>query len=369
MHLRGNQMTKRDPVKAALNKKIKEMTEELRAIEPQVMTLLNEPTQTSLTGRVGGKNAEFIDIKNEVILSPEAYASLWIRGFLTALELRRPLFPGDAYRDLLVAMQNHDVVRSYVITFLKRTYFRNIDALSRKRPRVEEAEVWIGQNNASYGLLVTPRFVNNTWENDKSEIRHFPQDYWTVGHVMETGLVVPGKDTTFKFSDVEKYLDFFRDVLVRVSGSPHEMAIAERYVDHVKAQPLPLKVPLLIPEFRYDGLAKAHKHRLDFTIIDPFTMQKVGFELSPWSTHGELTGTKKKTQGEINDEARKNFEKEMEKHKDFFRKHGVYALIFTDSDLASPDKVFAEMKKFLAPQRASQQLELQALDELSRFVV
>jgi hypothetical protein len=35
--------------------------------------------------------------------------------------------------------------------------------------------------NASYGSFVTPRFVKGQWENDKSEIRKFPQDYWSVG--------------------------------------------------------------------------------------------------------------------------------------------------------------------------------------------
>jgi hypothetical protein len=235
------------------------------------------------------------------------------------------------------------------------------------RPTVEDAEVWIGQEHASYGLLVTPRFVGGQWENDKSEIRKFPQDYWTIGHVLATGLVVPNDPDKVEFPNVKAYLTFFKNTLVRASGSVHEREVADRYVKYVLAQADPTKVPLLIPEFRYGGVTPKHKYRLDFTVIDPYTMQKVGFELSPWSSHGKLTGTKDKTTKEINAEALANFEKEMTKHKDYFRKHDVYALIYTDSDLSDPDQLFEEIKRYLVPRRLSYQLEIHALDEFHRF--
>ncbi len=178
-------MVKRDPAKTALNKRIAEMTAELEAARPEVMRLLNEPTVQALHGRIGGKNAEFIDIKNEVILSAEGYVATWIRGLLSTLEGRRPLVVGDTYYDLLLAMKKHQVIKNYIVTFLRRTYLKYADSLSRVRPRTEEAEIWIGQNNASYGILVTPRFINGTWENDKSEIRRFPAAYWTIGHILK----------------------------------------------------------------------------------------------------------------------------------------------------------------------------------------
>jgi hypothetical protein len=60
---------------------------------------------------------------------------------------------------------------------------------------------------------------------------------------------------------------------------------------------------------------------------------------------------KNKTQKELHAEALANFEKEMTKHKDYFRNYGVYALIYTDSDLADPDKFFDEIKRYLVPTR------------------
>jgi len=113
----------------------------------------------------------------------------------------------------------------------------------------------------------------------------------------------------------------------------------------------------LIPELRYDGREVKHKYRLDSCIIDPDTMNRVGFELSPWSSHGALTGTKEKTQKEINAEASANFDKEMKKHKDFFRKHDVFVLIYTDADLKNIDGVFNDIAKYLTPKAASKQLE------------
>jgi len=93
-----------------------------------------------------------------------------------------------------------------------------------------KSELWIGQTNANYGLLVSPRFKNSKWENDESEIRAFKQGYWTIGHVMETGLVIPNKNKTFTFSDVDQFLLFFSDTLVRNSGSQYEYELAEHCI-------------------------------------------------------------------------------------------------------------------------------------------
>ncbi|MGO7039322.1 hypothetical protein ACCS60_13295 [Rhizobium acaciae] len=92
---------------------------------------------------------------------------------------------------------------------------------------------------------------------------------------------------------------------MRGTASPYQKNIAQLYADFVQAAERPEDVPLLIPEFRYEGIAPKHKYRLDFTIIDPDTMDKYGFELSPWSTHGQLTGVKAKIQKQVNEELRR----------------------------------------------------------------
>ena len=218
-------------------------------------------------------------------------------------------------------------------------------------------------------ILVTPRFENGEWENDVSEIRHFQPDYWTVGHVMKTGLVVPHVCEKIEFSSVEQYLAFFKNVLVRPSGSPYELQIAEKYCAFVRGSQNPCGVPLLIPELRYGGLAAQHRYRLDFTIINPYTLQKEGFELSPWSTHGYLSGVKDKKQAEVNAEARANFEKEMQKRKDYYRKYQIFTMIYTDSDLLDMDQIFEEMERYLRPERENRQLLDATLEEFAQFHV
>lgn len=200
------------------------------------------------------------------------------------------------------------------------------------------------------------------WENDQSEIRHFKPKYWSIGHVMKTGLVIPGKDRKLTFETVEKYLEFFEEVIVRHSKSKYQIDIAERYSEYVRASKDPLSIPLLIPELRHGGRDAKHKYRLDFCIIDSTTLERIGFEFSPSSSHTAITGTKSKTQKAINAEVAENFEHEMEKHKAYFKKFGIFVLIYTDKDLANMQAVFDDIKKWLAPVRIQQQLNFHVID-------
>jgi hypothetical protein len=361
-------MAKRDPAKTRRNQKIAELSEKINELKTDVLRLTGFENELSLNATYGGKFAEYIDIKNEVIDTPEQFIALYFQGFLRTLEgLGIFARAGNRYYDAYSHIKKHQKVQEWLRLFLTRTYLRNYEALSKARPSVEEAEVWIGQKNASYGILVTPRFKNGKWENDKSEIRHFKPKYWTIGHIMETGFVIPDEDDRIKFSKVEDYLSFFRNTLVRNSGSVHERRIARRYCQFVCDNDKPLDVPLLIPELRYGGMVAKHEYRLDFTIVNPHTLSKVGFELSPWSSHGELTGTKSKTQRKINAEARANFEREMKKLKAYFRRFGIPILVYTDEDLQDMDEIFSEISNYLSPAKVPKQLEFQAMKDFLSF--
>ncbi len=356
-------MSKRDPEKTARNKKIKEYTDILQNLLHDVLNETQIRSEQSLHGIYGGKFAEYIDIENEVIYSSDHFISLYLEGFKKTVENSKE---NSAHYRNLKLLNECKILKEYLYIFLKRVYLRNYEALSKRRPLIEEAVLWIGQNNANYGILITPRFNKriNQWENDKSEIRHFKNPYWTIGHILETGLVVPGRDEKISFHDINDYLSFFKNVLVRNSGSIYELEIAKKYCIYVHSSPDPRCVPLLIPELRYDGLSNNHKYRLDFTIIDPIELTKIGFELSPWSTHGYLAKVKELTQKEINKMAKDNFEKEMEKHKEFYRKYGIFTLIYTDSDLNNLDKLFLEMKNYLEPKSRAAYLNNQIIHDI-----
>ena len=370
-------MTENQKYESVRKQKVEEITQQLKLLLPKILGryTFNEDKpedlksqELSLNAKIGGKNNTYLNITNDVITSPDQYVSMWFNGLLNHIEVvdkgREKTRAAYNFQQLLV---NDDDLMKYTILFLKRTYWRNCYSVSKIRPNAEDAALWIGQKNAVYGILVTPRFKNGNWENDVSEIRHFKKDYFTIGHILETGLVIPYENEKIEFGFVNDYLKFFKNVLVRSSGSPYELRIADMYCDYVRNSDNPYKVPLLIPELRYNGLEKNHIYRLDFTIINPITLEKHGFEFSPWSTHGYLSGIKGKTQKEINEEAKANFEHEMKKHKDYYRKLNIFTMIYTDSDLKNIDNIFADMKEYLAPKRENKQLLESVIERIKSY--
>jgi hypothetical protein len=335
-----------------------ELTAQLKVLLPIVLAKTGFHSVHSLNAKIGGKHGHYVDVRNAVVYSPDHFITLWLDAFKDVVNNYKSI--GQTSRNevgTFELLKAHKEFQDYLFLFLKRTYIRYVDSLSKKKPQAEDSEMWIGQKNANYGILVTPRFRNGYWENDKSEIRHFKPRYWSIGHVLETGLCIPGKPNKMNFLTIDQYLTFFRDVIVRNSGSAYEYQIAERYCDFVKASSNPTEIALLIPEFRYEGIDVQHIYRLDFTIIESKDLNKIGFELSPWSSHGYLSKTKLMTQAQINEVAKDNFEREMKKHKDFFKKHGIFTLIYTDKDLADIDSIFNDMKKYLEPTNVGTQIK------------
>ncbi|MCA8937637.1 MAG: topoisomerase, partial [Planctomycetes bacterium] len=148
-------MAKRDPKKAARNKLAKQLSDQINNLLPAVLKETGIETQSSLHGKYGGKFADYIDIKNAVIASPDHFISLYLEGFRREVIASKP---DSANRRNYELLRRSKTLKEYLRLFLRRTYFRYYDALSKKRPKVEEATIWIGQQNASWGLLVTPRF-------------------------------------------------------------------------------------------------------------------------------------------------------------------------------------------------------------------
>ena len=352
-------MAKRDPDKSARNRIIKRIKEELREMLPGVLKDTGLASEASLNATIGSKNDDFFDLKNEIINTPEEFINKWLKGLKASVNSHH----SPSHQWILDNIKKHNSFKKYLMLFLERSYLNHFEELSKNRPSPAQSEIWLGQTNANYGLLVTPRFQGGEWENDKSEIRAFKQGYWTIGHVMQTGLVIPGKKI-FKFGDIDQYLLFFTDTLVRNSGSKYEYELAEHYSEYVRNSENPMEIPLMIPEFRYLGLEKKHKYRLDFLIINPYTLSKVGFELSPWSTHGYLSKIKGLTQKEVNKMAADNFESEMKKHRSYFKKHEIFSLIYTDEQLKDCKKLFdEEIAPHLDPEMPTTQLSFEIMEE------
>lgn len=348
-------MAKRDPNVTARNKTIATMKEELRELQPKVFPEVNRQNEQSLNAYIGSKADEFIDLKNEIITTPEQYIHCWLSGMEKSSEVYE--------QEIKKHLKNPKNInfKKYVFIFLKRSFLKHYNELHKKRPGIEDSELWFGVNDAHYGLFVTPRWNGANWENDKSEIRAVKFKYWTIGHVMETGLCIPDEDDKYEFTKIEDYLDFFK-AQVRLTKSQYQIEVARKYIEYVNASDKPHEIPLLIPEIRYDGSGRKHVYRLDFMVINPFTMEKIGFEISPWSTHGKLSG-KHKTLIELNNEARENFEREMKKIRSYFKKYSVPIFHFSDSDLVDLANVWNEIQDYLDPGAPPKQLEMSMFSE------
>jgi hypothetical protein len=354
-------MAKRDPNKTARNKAISKMKLELRNILDNTLNELDLDNERSLNAYIGSKAGEYIDLKQEVIKSPEEYISKWLKGLDEGVNNdygSKFTFMHELLRD-----SSKPYFKKYCELFLRRSFLKHYDELCKVRPTDEQSYYWFGINDAHYGLFISPRFNNiiGNWENDKSEIRAFSETYWTIGHILQTGVCFPEAEKKYSFSKVSDYLDFFYSQ-VRLTKSPYQIGIAEKYIEYVNNSTKQSQIPLLIPEMRYNGFGRKHTYRLDFLIINPYTMDKIGIEISPWSTHGKLSG-KKKTLIELNEEAKNNFEKEIGKIKSYFSKFNIYTLVYTDKDVADINQTFSEIERFLNPAEPPEQLSLNLIQE------
>ena len=75
-------MAKRDPEKTARNKIIEKLTAQLKVLLPGVTAETGISSIQHLNGIYGGKFADYIDIKNEVIYSQDHFIALYLEGFV-----------------------------------------------------------------------------------------------------------------------------------------------------------------------------------------------------------------------------------------------------------------------------------------------
>jgi hypothetical protein len=360
---------KRDPNKTARNQQVLELKRRRRELLPAVLEELKDVNEgryddeASLNAFIGSKADEYIDLKNDVIKSPLEFRSKWIKGLTREVaDSRSRRFPSRHQRIFDLLNGDFHNFKLYVRAFLDGSFLKHYEELYKTRPKLDESEYWFGPTGDEFGLLVTPRFDGGRWENDRSEIRHFRQPYWTVAHVVETGLCYMHENRVRPFSCVEDYLHFFRD-LVRRTKSKYQLDIADRYIELVQGSPVPETVPLLIPELRYDALKVKHEHRLDFLVINPWSMEKFGFEISPYSSHFKVAGVGKSL-AKFNAENKDNIEKEMRKHKKYWRSYGVAYVTYTDADLVDMGEVWRDVERHLKLEKVDEQIELALLEEL-----
>ena len=304
-------------------------------------------TVSSLHGKIGGKNNTFTDCVNDTFVNFQDFYAAWLNEFNDRCEKNNvKIGEGGSLSDLLTLFSDEDILE-YTELFLERNFIDNYRARVRNKPTESLWKIWFG-DQIVYGLFIAPALCSDgTIRIDKSEIRRASYNYWTVGHLMHTGFYDHENDKFYTFSNVEEFLKMYEGVLKRLSKSQYEKEIYTRYVQYLRRSADVLSEPFLIPEFRYEGLAKKCRYRVDFTVLNPYTFHFVGFELSPASSHMSVSGIKDKKQAEVNDELKTAWEKEMHKRNDYLKEYGLSLITFTDSDLKDMDGCFEQIKAVL----------------------
>lgn len=351
----------KDPLKL----RIDELTAELESLRQTAMQRAGYSTfgnkqVASFHGTIGSKNNDYVDAIRQVFLSPEQFLAEWKQGALDQAaewdlkELQKygRRYQNHAVHDILRLLQD-PIAREYIELFLERNFYKQYDARVRQKPADALWEIWLGHKNQEYGLLITPRFKNGEWENDVSHIRRVEFDYWTIGHVLTTGFTIPHQEQSYHTPTLDELFQFYQWAIVRAQGSVYSSGFAQEYEKYIRSFDDPTSLPFLIPEFRYEGATGPHMYRLDFAILSAVNHQRIGIELSPWSTHGRVSG-KKKLQAEGGKEAveKKRIEKwerDTAKRNDYFTKFGITTLTFTNQNLANIRAAFDGIRPYLGP--------------------
>lgn len=335
-----------------LSARLEEMREE--ALNRFFWIVGRESTLQQMHAHVGRNNNTFVDSVRMQFHSPEDFIARWLNGLTQQVMERKDAIArrrrfGDRKRteEIIPEMLQDQFLHNYIHLFLERNFYRNFEARVRAKPDQNLWQVWFGAGKLVWGLLISPAHRFGEWTNDKSQMRRENYAYWTVEHVLETGLIAPESEKPVMFSDVEAFLTFYQTVLARVSNSQYEQAISDRYLAYIRENENPGTVPLLIPELRYAGKEVKHLYRLDFSALNPYTMKMVGFEISPASSHMSIAGSTKKTQKVLNEELSVKWCKEADKRNAYFEKFGITTITFTDKDLADIDQCWEDIRQAL----------------------
>ena len=306
----------------------------------------------SFHAHIGRNNNTFVDSVRTRFAGPQEFIARWIEGLhakLDDLKSRgRAGYGGRPHSEQLVLQcLQDDLLRQYTFRFLERNFYRNYKERTRHKPDDALWSVWFGSGDLSWGLIIAPAHRNDVWTNDKSQMRRESYSYWTIGHVLATGLHDPTTKEPITFPTVDAFSTFYRSVLKRVSNSLYERAICDRYLNYLARSTAPLDEPLLIPEFRYAGSERKHEYRLDFTALNGHTFKFMGFEFSPASTHIRVEKVVGKSQAELNRELAVAWQREVAKRNAYFQTYGVTVVTFADDDLKNMDGCFGQIEAIL----------------------
>jgi len=357
-----------------------ELTKELEAMLPDALKVYSRiygkpENVASFHGTIGGKNNTYVDSVREQFQDPKEFIARWVGGLLERVKSieadQRAKYNGNVYPNssghFVIKLLKDETTRRYITIFLTRNFYRNFVERTRRKPDEQLWQIWFGGAELFWGLIISPAYRDSTWTNDKSEMRRAGYSYWTVGHVLETGLIDPSSADPLSFHELKDLLVFYRSILKRVSNSVYEKQVADFYCEYLEKSANPLGEPFLIPELRYAGKEKKHEYRLDYSILNPYTMEMTGFEISPASTHMRIKTKGTKTLKQMNEEVSAQWTKESDKRNKYFASFGISTITFTDKHLKDMGACCSTVAEYLSRRPAVYKSLADVMDEVENF--
>jgi hypothetical protein len=342
-----------------------ELTTEIRLKQDYILeklrVRLNQESYSfqRFNGLFGGKNNVYVDSVRTQFSDFNDFYSQWLKGLFDQYE-KRSKFGSHPNHNARLLKDND--VEKFVRLFLERNFYRNLKARTRLKPNEQLWSIWFGYK-VIFGLLIAPAFEESQWVIDKSEIRRADYEYWTIGHIFKVGLIDNALSKTFNIKNLEQFESTYLSVLKKLSNSNYEKEIYDRYVEYLHNSKDLESEPFLIPEVRYLGLEHKHKYRLDFTVLNPHTYQYTGFEISPSSSHMNVSGYREK-QKDVNKELSEKWYQEMKKRNDYFESFEITIITFTEQMLEDFDSCWNIIKERL---EARSEEKTSILDQMKRL--
>lgn len=364
----GGKRIKRTPEEQEIFEYIKRLNVELGNMRDAVLArasqLLGEDVSVgSLHGKIGGKNNIYTNVADDYFPDVKTFQSRWAQGMLD--EYRKSTYPCAVW-DIILLYQD-DLVREYILLYQERNYYSHIEERQRQKPDRNLWEVWFG-DQIVWGLFIAPALLpDGSWRVDHSEIRRAQYEFWTIGHIASVGGFINAQtNQLYRLNSPDDFLNFYQNIVFSLSRSQYEKAICERYISYLQHSANPLAEPFLIPELRYEGKDKQHRYRLDFTILNPYTFEYTGFELSPSSTHMHVEKVAGKTQTAMNKELSEQWQRECSKRREYYSRYGINTITFADKDLKDIDSCFAVIVEHLQKRRVKRHLS-NIIDEIKQI--
>lgn len=334
-----------------MSKREDKYTSELKRLEPIVLFKYIQLKEArgegqdynikSVNSTINYKIDEYAKIKESSYATVEALLNAYCAELVKHKE------------DFLYELLGDKDCLEYFEIFMRRYFLRKEKELSRIKPKQQLYELWFGNNDHCFGIMITPvyRFSHQNnmyiWENDKSEIRKVDFRYWSVAHILKTGIIDIKKNERIMFADIEELIDFYEHTFYDKSNSKYERPVMQKYLELLRQASDYNKIAFLIPELRFKK-EKLHKYRLDFTVLSAEgEKDHVGFELSPDSSHAYTQDIEHKMPEEIKTEEIQRWEKEIGKRNDYYEKFGIHVRTFMEKQLLDIDVCFDVMKGYI----------------------